>query len=158
MDDEDEHNNRALSPEEVNRRLDLWAVQLEKLFAKIKRWANKSDLTVEQGPSVAVENVPLVHPAVKKFNQPSLRLRKGKNEIWIRPKGPWVIGAAGRVDLVSIHGSAMLINTAKEDAEPSWRFYYLSSPPNVELKEPVTLRGRSFSPQMLDWLLGDAAS
>lgn len=53
--------------------------------------------------------------------QPNLSVRSPQGtEIWIKPKGLWVIGANGRVDLFSPKGVYTLADTADKFEPPHW--------------------------------------
>lgn len=142
------------TPEEANRRLDDWEGRVKKLFSVIKQWAEKEGWNVEPGPVSPVTDVPIVHPAVRPRKQETLQLKHANQTIWVRPKGPWVIGANGRVDLISPHRSAMLIDTAAKYHSPRWRLYFFPKPVQNknDIYSPPELRGKSFSPEMLNEL------
>jgi hypothetical protein len=49
-------------------------------------------------------------------------VHKGKHFILsIKPKGLWIIGANGRIDILTTKGSYMLVDTADEFSKPQWK-------------------------------------
>jgi len=85
----------------VKRRLDDWLKRLNDLFSEISSWCKENGWRVEAGSYIPYYNTELMQQKnIAKINQPSLKILDptGK-EILINPKGLWVIGANGRVDI-----------------------------------------------------------
>jgi hypothetical protein len=89
-----------ISKESVVKRVKDWLKRLDALLNQIKNWASANGWTVEDGAPVPMREEPMERFAVPESRQPSLSIRSVQGaEIWIKPKGLWVIGANGRVDI-----------------------------------------------------------
>jgi hypothetical protein len=156
MDDESAKPLEAdVSPEHVKLRVDDWSKRLNKLFKQITKWAQENDWEVQAGPVIPMTDEPVRHSKLEPFDQPSLKLSRKDNAlvIWVRPKGLWIIGANGRVDVTSSKESAMLTDVAEPFQPPRWRIYLVTSRPKNE-PQGGTLKtsGTTFKPQLLSEL------
>lgn len=111
----------AISREEVERRVDDWLARLDDLMAGIRTWAARHDWTIREGQAIPMHEEPMDRVGIAERDQPSLVLRSPSgSEIWIKPKGLWVIGANGRVDLFSRNGVFTLVDLADQFEPPRW--------------------------------------
>jgi hypothetical protein len=108
-----EMEGREVTAESVNERLDDWLQRLNALFAQIKTWAASIGWTVEDGAPILMHEEMMQRFGIADRSQPTLRVKNSDGaEIWIKPKGLWVIGANGRVDMYSRKGAFALVNVA----------------------------------------------
>jgi hypothetical protein len=76
---------------------------------------------------------------VAERKQPTLSVRSPTGgEIWIKPKGLWVIGANGRVDIYSRKGAFTLVDVADTFQMPQWVLHRIGK-----------TDGQPFNPQQL---------
>ncbi len=107
----------------VQRRVDDWIKRLEELRALIAAWAGQngwktSDLTV------AMDEELMQNHNIPAKQVPGLTLTGPKNElVSLKPKGLWVIGANGRVDLYSPKGAYLLVDIADHFQPAKWVLY-----------------------------------
>src|ERR1019366_7471849 len=95
--------------------------RLDTLFKQIKAWAAATGWTAEDGAPTPMHEEMMERFGVSERQQPTLRVRSGKGpEIWIKPKGLWVIGANGRVDMYSRKGAFALVDVADTFQAPQW--------------------------------------
>jgi hypothetical protein len=135
----DELNPEELSPEYVRRRIDDWLERLENLFAEIKLWAKNNDWSAEEGAPAPLLDGLAERAGAGKFQQPTLSVRSPEGAIvWIKPKGLWVIGANGRVDIFSPKGAFTLIDVADAFDAPRWILHRVGES-----------EGRSFCPDQV---------
>jgi hypothetical protein len=110
-----------ISKESVVKRVKDWLKRLDALLNQIKNWASANGWTVEDGAPVPMREEPMERFAVPESRQPSLSIRSVQGaEIWIKPKGLWVIGANGRVDIYSRKGAFTLVDVADVFQKPRW--------------------------------------
>ena len=110
-----------LTADDVNRRADDWIGRLNDLFSEIKTWAGASGWSTTDGPSVYMEEEILHRFNIARRKQPSLSVHSPDGtEIRLKPKGLWVIGANGRVDLYSRRNIFTLIDIADAFQPPQW--------------------------------------
>jgi hypothetical protein len=114
-----------LSADDVRRRIDDWLHRLDELFGSIKTWAT------DQGWTFVQDAVPMYEQLMMDFNighrdQPSLRLVTTSNDlVWIKPKGLWVIGANGRIDIYSPKGAFVLVDVSEHFEPPRWILHHV---------------------------------
>lgn len=117
----DDLDEPQITAEDVDRRVDDWLRRLDGLFAEIKTWANANGWSVEDGAPIPMHEEPMERLGVRERQQPTLSLRSPEGaEVWIKPKGLWVIGANGRVDMYSRKGAFTLVDVADEFETPRW--------------------------------------
>ncbi len=136
----DDVDEPEITPEYINRRVDDWLIRLDDLFAQIRDWAMANGWTVTDGGPAPMREELMKRPGVNKRKQPSLFVRTvaGK-EIWIRPKGLWVIGANGRVDIYAGNKVFTLVDVADHFQAPQWVLHRLGN----------GTKGESFDPKLL---------
>ncbi len=124
----------------VEKRVSEWLERLIDLFEEIKKWASKNGWTTEDGPSIPMFEELMQRFGVSEHQQPTMSICDPKGRrIWIKPKGLWVIGANGRVDLFSPKGAYTLVDMeAKLGRQPRWVIHYIGNS-----------KGQAFSPELL---------
>jgi hypothetical protein len=115
----------TLSREHVERRLDDWTRRIDDLYARIAAWV-APELTVSEEPrAVQIDGEPMREVGAAPRDLPVLDLLKnGERIVSIEPRGLWIIGANGRLDLTHHDGSAsryFLVDSAQNFAPPQWR-------------------------------------
>lgn len=114
--------------EEVEKCVDDWLKRLDDLFKKIKDWAVANGWTVENGPPIPMHEEMMERFGVAGRSQPTLSVRSDTGaQIWIQPKGLWVIGANGRVDMYSPKGAYALVDVGEKFQTPRWILYFIGN-------------------------------
>jgi hypothetical protein len=131
------------SKEHISLRVEDWLKRLEQLTAQIRTWAVKNGWTIEVSGGVTMSEELMQRHGIKQREQPSLQLRSPEGKIiWIKPKGLWVIGANGRVDLYSPKGTYTLVDTAPPLSPAKWRIHRVGE-----------TKGKQFSASLLKGLV-----
>lgn len=118
IDDIDEPD---FTSEHVTRRVDDWLERLGTLIGQIRTWAQSIGWAAEDGTPIPMDEEFMRRAGLPAREQPTLSVRSPDGaEVWIKPKGLWVIGANGRVDLYSRKGAFTLVDTADEFQTPRW--------------------------------------
>lgn len=108
----------------VQHRVDIWETQIEQLFQEITRWSIDDGCTVDSKSNVTMNEEMMQLFGVHPRSLPALRIkRSNKVIVTARPVGLWIIGAAGRVDLLMANASASLVNVKSFPSEPEWQMY-----------------------------------
>lgn len=119
-----------LSKEDVQHRVDDWIGRLETLFQGAEAWADAHGWTASHLRTIAMNEDPVQRHDVTPAEQPVLRVEGPQGAYALfKPKGLWVIGANGRVDLYTSKGVYVLIDQAEEFREPLWRLFRVSEKP-----------------------------
>lgn len=103
----------------IERRIEDWDVRLRALYDDLCRWL-PSDWSGEQRRDVAM-NEPLMRVfSVKERRLPSLVLTRHDASVRLEPRGLWIVGTNGRVDLVSRKRHDLLVDRADLYDPPRW--------------------------------------
>lgn len=117
-------NEPEITAEYINRRVEDWLQRLGVLFKDIKDWAAANGWSVQDETPIPMNEELMQRFGVAAQPQPTLSIRAPKGAaIWIKPKGLWVIGANGRVDIYSQKGAFTLVDTADNFQSPEWVLY-----------------------------------
>jgi len=112
----------------VNDRVTDWRNRLAELRSKFETWINESSLDglalVDRPPMVMNEEL------MRRFKVPPVQLpvyeinRRGTPLLRIQPKGLWVIGGNGRVDITGRNASLTLVDQSESlSNRADWRIY-----------------------------------
>lgn len=135
----DDFDEAEITPEHVTARVDDWLRRLDTLFRTIKDWADSRGWFAADAVPVRMHEEMMLRFGVSEREQPALSVRSPDgSEISIKPKGLWVIGANGRVDIYSPKGVFTLIDVADAFQAPQWVLHRLGEG-----------KGRPFVPEQL---------
>jgi hypothetical protein len=105
----------------VEKCVDDWLQRLDDLFKQIKTWAAANGWAAEDGAPTPMREEMMERYGVGERKQPTLFVRSDTGaQIWIKPKGLWVIGANGRVDIYSRKGAYTLVDVGEKFQTPQW--------------------------------------
>ncbi len=136
----DDEEEPTFPPEYIDRRVDDWLMRLDDLFGQIRIWASANGWTVTDGDPAPMREKIMERAGVKERTQPSLFVRKAAGqEIWIRPKALWVIGANGRIDIYAGNRVFTLVDIADHFQPPRWVLHRVGG----------GTKGKPFDPKLL---------
>jgi hypothetical protein len=123
-DDEPPLAEANLTKEDVQRRVDDWLKRLSSLFDETRKWAQ------EHGWSTSdAGKVPMVEELMRKYDvpqaeQPTLKLTDSKGAFALfKPKGLWIIGANGRIDLYTTKGAYIIVDLSEPFGAANWTIF-----------------------------------
>ncbi|QLH73016.1 hypothetical protein [Rhodopseudomonas palustris] len=128
-----------VTKQHVEERVQDWKNRLSDLFRDVGGWARDNGWQVDDRGKVSMHE-----ELMQKFNlpptsQPTLRLDGECGYALFKPKGLWVIGANGRVDLYTSKGTFIIVDLAERGEPPRWTIFRTSS----------KREGEPFSPEIL---------
>jgi hypothetical protein len=114
--------------ERVASRVANWLGRLRELRNKIQGWIAESDI---DGLQIIDKPPALMHEELmRRFRVDAAKMpvyeisRDGRRLMRVQPKGLWVIGANGRVDLVTKAASLILVDASEPGSPaPDWEIY-----------------------------------
>ena len=103
----------------VERRIDDWRERIASLFSGVESWLPLG-WSAREGAEVWMHEDVMRNLGIAERQLPSLDLNKG--DLWARlePRALWIIGANGRLDLVSSQGHYVIIDRADLFTAPLW--------------------------------------
>lgn len=109
-----------IDKEHVERRVQDWESRVESLYGKIIDWLPASWEGTNVG-SVLLDEEMMRKFGVKGRKLPSLCLRRSTGEeVRIEPRGLWIIGANGRLDLVRSPAHYIIVDQSGIFERPVW--------------------------------------
>lgn len=122
-----EVTDSGLNREHVERRVENWAERIDTLFSGIERQL-PPPWSARRRRSVAMHEDMMRKFSIAGRNLPVLEiLRDDRVVAELEPRGLWIIGANGRIDLVGTGVHHILIDVAENFAQPDWRISPLAS-------------------------------
>ncbi len=125
----------------VEKRVRDWKKRVSDLYSNIKLWLKDSDYSLKHGPKSA-----MYEELMSQFNVHSTEVdtadiyKDNKIVLTIKPKGLWIIGANGRIDILSAKGNYMLVDYAEQFEAPQWKLFNGDKINGVELTEQIFLQ------------------
>lgn len=147
MDDDlenmEERPQTPVTKESVEARVADWKNRLTDLFSQVQDWALKSGWQVDDSGTVRMREELMVKFGVPATTQPTLRLDSSQGYILFKPKGLWVVGANGRIDLYTSKGTFIIVDLSERFDPPNWKIFRATD----------RLDGDQFTPEMLGSLV-----
>jgi hypothetical protein len=126
-----------LTLDHVRRRVDDWADRIEQLYTTIGGWL-PSGWTARRGAHVIMDEEVMRTVGVPARDLPSLDLlHDGNAEVNIRPRGLWIIGTNGRIDLIKGDDVYLIRDHAKTFESPDW---HIAAPTERQNSRPFDKR------------------
>jgi hypothetical protein len=101
-----------------------WIRRLEQLKTTMQTWLPPDMSVVDRPPT------PMYEELMRKFKvpmaqMPTFEVRRGTERVMrVQPKGLWIIGANGRVDLITTTASFILVDESEPlSGAPDWQYY-----------------------------------
>lgn len=116
----EETTSQEIDRNHVMRRVDDWVDRVSALYADICRWL-PAGWTAQKSGSVRMHE-----PLMQKFDLPArdlpvLEFSSGERSARLEPRGLWIIGANGRLDLFAGAHHYMIVDTAENLQPPQWQ-------------------------------------
>lgn len=106
----EEEKSKAVVREELKR---LWLEALKELFDDIKSWV--ADASQEGLLQIRQDTEQLAEGHLGRYQVPVLFLRAGASEVLIKPIGRIIVGAQGRVDMITHAEQHVFIYASAQD-------------------------------------------
>ncbi len=122
----EETTSREIDRDHIVRRVEDWVHRVDELYQQIAGWLPAGWTERRIGA------VHMHEELMKKFGVPARELsmlqllHDGKPSAQIEPRGLWIIGANGRLDLFSGPRHYVIIDSAENFEPPDWRIAPLS--------------------------------
>jgi hypothetical protein len=137
--DDAPEENGQIDRGQIERRIDDWQERIRALFGSTIAWAEAAGWTVRDMGVVEMQEELMRRFHIPARELPIIRLEKDAAFALFKPKGLWVIGANGRIDLYTSKSVFVLIDTAENFEPAQWMIYRGSE----------TIKGRPFAPALL---------
>ena len=123
----------------VEKRIIDWKKRVSDLYSTIELWLTGSDYYIKRGSKLKMYEELMSEFNVRATNIETADIYKdNKIVLALKPKGLWMVGANGRIDLLSTKGNYMLVDFAEQFEPPYWKLF------NGDKKNGVEFTKRSF--------------
>jgi hypothetical protein len=143
LDATEEIPQSTVTREQVQERVQNWKSRLDAFFDSIRAWAQENGWRVTDGGTVRMHEELMQEFDVPATEQPTLRLDREHSYALFKPKGLWVIGANGRIDLYTSKGTFIIVDLAERGDDPRWTIFRASQKRD----------GDHFDPRMIENLV-----
>ncbi len=110
---------------QIEKQVRDWKKRIADLYKTIKAWTKQTEYSIKNGTKLtmyeelmALSNVPPAEVETADI------YKDGKIILSFKPKGLWIIGVNGAIEILSEHGSYMLIDRAEQFNTPKWKIYH----------------------------------
>jgi len=135
----EETTSREIDKDHVVRRVDDWVGRIDRLYRQIEEWL-PSGWTASRVGTVRMHEELMQKFGVSARNLPVMELSyNGKPSARVEPRGLWIIGANGRLDLFSGPGHYVIIDSAGNFEPADWQIAPLSDRRNLKPLNGQTL-------------------
>lgn len=117
----EEVTSETITKDHVVKRVDDWVDRLNKLYEVVEGWLPPGWHAEQRGVAIMAEEM------MRKFNIrprdiPVLQLKSGDGRsASLEPRGLWVVGVNGRLDLLIGPKHFLIVDRAKNFATPDWQ-------------------------------------
>ena len=123
-----EGDHRQRWHDQIEKRANDWIERLRELRAQMGTWLQTSDLaplSIADQPSMRMSEELMQRFGVRPRMMPTFEIRAGHRRVMrFLPKGLWIIGANGRVDLITKAAAPILADLSEPLSRPSnWQLY-----------------------------------
>lgn len=123
----------------VEKRVKDWKKKVSDLYTTIKGWIKQTEYSIKLGGKIVMYEELMAQFNVQAVEIDTADIYKDEKIILtIKPKGLWIIGANGRIDILSTRGSYMIVDTAEQFKTPKWKLY------NGDKKNGIDFTKQSF--------------
>jgi|DEB19_MinimDraft_2_1074335.scaffolds.fasta_scaffold42171_1 hypothetical protein len=108
----------------IEKRVRDWKNRINALYSNItNEWLKGSEYSTKQGLPVSMYEPLMQTYTVNATEVDTLDIyRSGLLILTLKPKGLWMIGANGRIDILTNHGSYILVDLAEQFNSPEWKY------------------------------------
>jgi hypothetical protein len=132
--------SEEITADYVRRRVDDWGQRIDDLYANVESWL-PAGWRAERRRIVHMNEEMMRKFGVPGRDLPVLDLvHSGAPEAYIEPRGLWIIGANGRIDLIRRPRHYVIVDSAKGFRTPKWRIALLSERRNQKPFGKASLR------------------
>jgi len=109
----------------VSKRVKDWKLRVTKLYKEIGSWvSDKPEYKMSLGGSIRMYEELMAKYGLPPEKVQTADLYKGDKLIAsFKPVGLWVIGANGRIDMLTTSGSYTIVDNADQFQAPKWHMY-----------------------------------
>jgi hypothetical protein len=123
----EEVTGSEITRDHAARRVDDWEARIERLFSEIAQWLPPG-WAATRPRTVSMHEPMMRHVGIPSRELPVLQISRDSRDIaQLEPRGLWILGTNGRLDLVGKTGHYLIIDDAEIFGPPDWRIAPLAA-------------------------------
>jgi hypothetical protein len=131
----EEVTETQITPQHVKERVADWERRIHELYTQIEGWL-PAGYSAQRDRTMLMREEMMQKFGVADRRLPILEITRGSVLVArIEPRGLWIIGANGRLDMIVGRNQYVIVDTAENFASPSWIFTPFSNRRN---RQPLT--------------------
>ena len=125
----------------IEKRVSDWKKRIAELYSNINTWLSDSEYALKVGHKLTMYEELMAHYDVPATEIDTKDVYKGKTFILaFKPRGLWIIGANGRIDILTTNGNYILVDSAAPFETPQWKLFNGDRNNGVEFTESTFLK------------------
>jgi hypothetical protein len=114
-----------INKEHIENRVSDWRNRIINIFSLVKDYClNYPQIELVENKTTRMHEELMQKYNVSPVDLPVLELMKNKELlVSFKPMGLWVIGANGRIDILTKVGAYILVDVAEKEEPPNWKVY-----------------------------------
>ena len=130
----------TVDKQQIEKRVSDWKERVSGLYSNINVWLNDSEYSLKDGHKLT-----MYEELMSQFDIPATEIDTkdvyaGKTFILaLKPRGLWLIGVNGRIDILTTKGNYMLVDNAEQFKTPQWKLFNGDKKNGVEFTKPTFL-------------------
>ena len=126
---------------QIERQVSDWKRRVAKLYSEISTWLKNTEYTLKNGHKLIMYEELMAQFGIPSTEIDTMDIYNGKSFILtLKPKGLWIIGANGRVDILTTNGNYMLVDKAEHFAPPQWKLFNGDKKNGVEFSKETFIK------------------
>ncbi len=136
----DEREPTDIDKAHIEARVRDWTERVAALFRVVREWASSENWRVSDSALVTTHEELAEKAGLPAIQLPTLRLDRSDGAYALfKPKGLWVIGANGRVDLYTSKGLFIIVDRAEYGNDARWTIFRATSTRGGEPFDPTLI-------------------
>jgi hypothetical protein len=124
----------------IEARIKDWTKRISDLYSLIDSWLDGSQYSLKTGAPVPMYEEMMSKFGIKQVDINTADIYAGSDLVLsIKPRGLWVIGANGRVDILSKKSNNILVDFADQFKAPKWKLFNGKEKSEVDFNQDVLL-------------------
>lgn len=130
-----------IDKEHIERRVADWKKRINDLYSTMSNWIENTKYNIRPGSKITMYESLMEQFGIPPTQLDTIDILDRKIYVLsVKPKGLWIIGANGRIDLMSITNQYILVDLAEQFEEPKWIIYYGDKKKRIDFNQQSFLK------------------
>lgn len=122
----------------VEKQIKDWKKRISSLYSTLQDWLKGTKYTLKSGAKVTMYEEPMSLVDIKSTEVDTVDIYRGNRIVLsFKPRGLWVIGTNGRIDIISLKKGYILVDVSNQFKPPHWKLFNGESTNGNEFKKQL---------------------